>query len=96
MQAKEEQAVCRLCGRQVSQVSKHHLLPKQKGGKHTETVELCQPCHSTIHLTFSNHELARDFRTITELQQAEALQKYLRWVRDKQISKIRNRRGKHR
>ena len=95
-QGKEALAVCRLCGRQVSLVSKHHLLPKQKGGKHTETVDLCQPCPSTIHLTFTNQELARNFRTVTDLQQAEPLQKYLGWIRDKAIVKIRNRRGKKR
>jgi 5-methylcytosine-specific restriction enzyme A len=95
-QEREEQPVCRLCGREVNMVSKHHLLPKQKGGKHTETIDLCQPCHSTIHLTFTNQQLARNFRTITDLRQAEALQKYLNWIRDKNIDKIRNRRGKKR
>lgn len=95
-QEKDQQRECRLCGRQVSFVSKHHLLPKQQGGKHTQTVELCQPCHSTIHLTFSNQQLARDFSTIAELQQAEPLQKYLHWIRDKHIDSIRNRRGKKR
>jgi 5-methylcytosine-specific restriction protein A len=93
-QKEEEKAVCRLCGREVDFVSKHHLLPKQKGGKHTETVDLCQPCHSTIHLTFSNQELARNFRSIADLQQAQPLQKYLSWIRDKNIDRIRNRRGK--
>jgi 5-methylcytosine-specific restriction enzyme A len=91
-----EEPVCRLCGRQVGFVSRHHLLPRQEGGKHTETVDLCQPCHSTIHLTFSNQELARRFRSIADLQQAEPLQKYLRWIRDKPIDRIRNRRGKRR
>lgn len=93
---KEEQPVCCLCERKVSFVSKHHLLPKQKGGKHTETVDLCQPCHSTIHLTFSNQELARSFRTISDLKQAQPLQKYLDWIRHKNIGRISNRRGKRR
>ena len=75
-------------------MSKHHLLPKQKGGKHTETVDLCQPCHSTIHLTFTNRDLALLYNTIPALRSAEALQKYLNWVRPKRIRRISNSRGK--
>ena len=94
MARKEELAICELCQREVSFVTKHHLLPKQEGGKHTETVGLCQPCHSTIHVTFSNQELAKKFRTVSALQNAEPLQKYLNWVKTKNIDKIKNRRGK--
>jgi hypothetical protein len=93
-QQKEEPVVCELCNRTVNEVTKHHLLPKQEGGKHTETVALCQPCHSTIHFTFSNQELARHFRTVEALKQAEPLQKYLNWIRTKNIARIRNRRNK--
>ncbi|WP_026463203.1 hypothetical protein [Adhaeribacter aquaticus] len=92
-QQRKDISVCELCNREVSFVTKHHLLPKQEGGKHTETVGLCQPCHSTIHLTFSNQELARSFRTIQDLQKAEALQKYLNWIKNKNIDKIKNRRS---
>lgn len=94
MARKEEPVACELCQRTVSFVTKHHLLPKQEGGKHTETVNLCQPCHSTIHVTFTNDELAKNYTTIAALQKAEALQKYLRWVKNKKVDKIRNRRRK--
>ncbi|GEO02708.1 hypothetical protein AAE02nite_03720 [Adhaeribacter aerolatus] len=90
----KEMARCGLCNRDVSFVTRHHLLPKQEGGKHTETVNLCQPCHSTIHLNFTNQELARGFRSISALQEAEPLQKYLRWIRNKNVDVLKNRRGK--
>lgn len=90
----KEVTTCELCNRAVSFVTRHHLLPKQEGGKYSETVDLCQPCHSTIHLNFTNQELARNFQSVGALQQAEPLQKYLRWIRGKNIDVLKNRRGK--
>jgi hypothetical protein len=86
---------CVLCERQVQMVTYHHLVPKQKGGKHTETVPLCQPCHTTIHVTFSNAELATIYNTIPALQAAERLQTYLKWIKTKRIERISHR-GKRR
>jgi 5-methylcytosine-specific restriction enzyme A len=90
----KEEARCELCNREVSFVTKHHLLPRQEGGKYSETADLCQPCHTTIHLNFTNQELARNFKSISALQQAEALQKYLHWIRNKNIDVLKNRRSK--
>ena len=89
----EEVLVCTLCRRQVESLSRHHLIPREEGGNHGPTAELCQPCHSTIHLQLSNRELAQHFNSIETLQKAEALQKYLRWVRNKKITRIANRRS---
>lgn len=86
--------VCALCTRKVTSVSYHHLVPKQKGGKHTETVPLCQPCHTTLHLTFNNQQLAKEYNTIDKLRDAEGLQKYLNWIQGKRLEKITNRRKK--
>lgn len=96
MAKKEAQQVCELCGREVLNLSRHHLIPREEGGRYSATAELCQPCHSTLHLTFSNRELALLYNSIPALQQAEPLQKYLKWVRTKRIEKISNRRGKRR
>ncbi|RIJ34133.1 HNH endonuclease [Pontibacter oryzae] len=88
--------ICELCQREVQSLSRHHLVPREEGGRYGATAELCQPCHSTLHLTFSNRELALQYNTIPALQQAEPLQKYLKWVRNKRIQKISNKRGKRR
>ncbi|MDO1445613.1 HNH endonuclease signature motif containing protein [Rhodocytophaga aerolata] len=88
MKSGAELTMCALCERQVQKVTYHHLIPKQKGGKHTETVPLCQPCHTTLHVTFSNTELANRYNSIPVLQQAEPLQKYLGWIKTKRIEKI--------
>lgn len=83
---------CALCERNVCMVSYHHLIPKQKGGKHTDTVALCQPCHTTLHLTFTNQQLAKEYNTIDKLRSAEPLQKYLNWIQGKRIEKLSNKR----
>ncbi|ARS34372.1 HNH endonuclease [Pontibacter actiniarum] len=93
---KQEELVCELCGREVQLLTRHHLVPREEGGRYGATAELCQPCHSTLHLTFNNRELALQYNTIPALQQAEPLQKYLKWVRNKRINRISNRRGKRR
>jgi 5-methylcytosine-specific restriction enzyme A len=85
---------CALCERDVSTTSRHHLTPKQKGGKHGPTVPLCQPCHTTLHLTFSNKELATTFNSIPALQVSDRLQPYLEWIRPRKLERIQNRRKK--
>ena len=96
MGKKAEEPECALCQRQVSFVTRHHLIPKEEGGKYSETVPLCQPCHSTIHRHLTNQELALNYNTIQALQQAEPLQKYLKWVKTKNLDRIVNHRGKRR
>lgn len=81
-------AKCKLCERTVGRTSRHHLLPLEKGGKYSETVDLCQPCHATIHHTFSNQALAKQYNTLAALQSAEALQSYLAWIRKRTIERI--------
>lgn len=94
MARKKEETVCELCGREVQSLSRHHLVPREEGGRYGATAELCQPCHSTVHLTFTNRDLASKYNSMPTLQQAEALQKYLKWVRTKRIQRISNSRGK--
>ncbi len=96
MGGKREILVCELCGRDVSALSRHHLVPREEGGRYGATAELCQPCHSTLHLTFNNKELALFYNSIPALQLAEPLQKYLKWVKTKRLERISNRRGRNR
>lgn len=85
---------CGLCERAVQQTSRHHLVPREEGGRHGETVDLCQPCHSSVHRFLTNRALARHYHTVEALRRAEELQGYLGWIRKKKVEKIRNRRGK--
>lgn len=93
-QGKTPVLICELCRREVEVLSRHHLVPREEGGRYGPTAELCQPCHSSIHLLLSNKELALQFNSIAALQTAEPLQKYLRWVKNKPITRLANRRKK--
>ncbi|QKG58915.1 HNH endonuclease [Hymenobacter sp. BRD128] len=84
---------CGLCERAVQQTTRHHLVPREEGGRHGATVDLCQPCHSSVHCFLSNRALARHYPTVAALRAAEELQGYLSWVRKTRVEKIRNRRA---
>ena len=85
---------CGLCERVVQQTSRHHLVPREEGGRYGEVVDLCQPCHSSVHRFLTNRELARQYSTVATLRGAEELQGYLSWIRKNKVEKISNRRAK--
>ena len=80
---------CSLCGRSFDRgaLTKHHCLPRQKGGT-TEDVELlCRQCHGMVHATYTNATLAAVYPTLGELRRAPELQRFLRWVRRQPASR---------
>ena len=82
-----EDHVCPLClhGYDRREVTKHHLVPKSRGGR--ETVLLCRACHRQLHATFTEKELERQYPTVESLAGAEDLQPYLNWVRRRKPTK---------
>ena len=75
--------ICPLCLRPIPPgvpQSRHHLIPKLRGGKGGETVLLHQVCHSTIHRTLSETELARNYATVEALRAHEGLRRFFDWV----------------
>ncbi len=74
---------CGLCGRAFARehLTKHHCLPKAKGGSEEHVELLCRPCHGMIHATFTNQTLAALYPTIGQLRKAPELAKFLTWVR---------------
>lgn len=85
---------CGLCGRAFlrQSLTKHHCLPKSKGGTHDDVELLCSQCHSMVHCTYENKTLAGVYPSLSELRQAPELQKYIRWVRKQPAtSRSRNR-----
>lgn len=80
------EVICPLCDRPIpagAKASRHHLVPKLKGGARGEVVLLHQICHSAIHARFSEAELARRFNTVAALRAAPELADFLAWVRTK-------------
>ena len=75
--------VCPLCGRPIPPdvpQSRHHLVPRLRGGKGGPTVLLHHICHKEIHATLSEAELARDFATMEALRAHPRLATFIRWV----------------
>lgn len=78
---------CALCGRELGtnedNINKHHLVPKEYGGK--ITVVLHRICHRKIHSIFSNKELAKRYHTIDNLLSHPLIQAFVKWVKSKPI-----------
>ena len=74
---------CALCQRLVpaSLITRHHLKPRQKGGRPGDRRPFCRPCHKQLHATFSNTDLARLYGSIESLRNAPLLQPFLKWIR---------------
>ncbi len=75
--------ICPLCDRPIpphARQSIHHLVPKLRGGKGGPTVLLHQVCHSEIHATLTEAELARDYNNIDALRAHPRLAKFIAWV----------------
>ncbi|MDF1851738.1 MAG: hypothetical protein P1U85_12950 [Verrucomicrobiales bacterium] len=79
----EEWKVCPLCDRPIPPdlESRHHLIPKLKGGKHGPIAIVHAICHSKIHSVFSEAELAKSYSTIEALREHGEMKKFIRWIR---------------
>ncbi len=75
--------ICPLCERPIppeARQSRHHLVPRLRGGKGGETVLLHQIYHNEIHATLTETELAQSYSTIGALRGHPRLEKFIRWV----------------
>ena len=73
-----EPSRCALCEREVRHITRHHLIPRSKGGR--EVVDLCIPCHKSLHSFFSNRTLLTDLHTLEALRQQPDIARYLKWI----------------
>jgi 5-methylcytosine-specific restriction enzyme A len=84
--SKRREVVCPLCGRPIpaeAKSSRHHLVPRLKGGTHLGTVRLHQVCHSAIHARFSEAELATRLADIESLRADPEIAAFIAWVQTK-------------
>lgn len=72
--------VCELCNRSVSIITKHHLIPLEKGEKKFQTLSLCTTCHKQIHALFTNRELATHYYSLEALKRDNKIIKFLRFI----------------
>lgn len=45
------------------------------------TARLCRDCHRTVHATWDNRTLARQYETIGKLRSAPEIERYLEFIR---------------
>ena len=76
---------CSICSRPLGKenISKHHLIPKSRGGKDSELIEIHNICHQKIHSVFTLKELRDDFNTVEKLVENEEIAKFIKWVSKK-------------
>jgi hypothetical protein len=74
---------CGLCGRGFTRtgLTKHHCLPKARGGTSEDVELICSQCHGMVHATFTNRTLEALYPTLRELRRAPELAAFIRWVR---------------
>jgi 5-methylcytosine-specific restriction enzyme A len=80
--------ICELCGRNDVMTTIHHLLPKEMGGAHGATANLCIPCHKHIHALYPNTEIAARLTSIQALREDEKMSSFIKWIRKQPASKI--------
>ncbi|MFN6951165.1 MAG: HNH endonuclease [Albidovulum sp.] len=75
--------ICPLCHRPIPPEvpqSRHHLVPRLRGGKGGATVLLHAICHREIHAALTETELARDYATIEALRAHPRIAAFIRWA----------------
>ena len=94
----EAEVPCALCGRPFppGELTKHHCLPREKGGTQDHVELLCRQCHGMVHATYTNETLAALYPTIVQLRKAPELAKYMRWVRKQPPSRRKQNRPRRR
>lgn len=91
------EGTCELCNRENIVLTKHHLLPREEGGKEEHISYICEDCHKHIHALYTNRELAVRLNTIKDLQADEKIAKYLKFIKKQPASKkVRSRKSKER
>lgn len=78
---------CELCHRENVVLTKHHLLPREEGGKQEHIARLCEPCHKHIHALYTNKELALRLHELEDLRADEKIQRYLKFIKKQPGSK---------
>jgi len=93
-----EIGICALCSRSPIEVTAHHLVPKTThtskfvrknfdSNKMMETIDLCGPCHKTVHATYTEKELSRCYNSLKDLKESEEIIKFVKWVRKQPFDK---------
>lgn len=51
------------------------------GAARNKVADTCRPCHSQLHILFSEKQLEREFNTIEKLKADESVRRWIEWKR---------------
>ena len=76
-------AICPICEPMIPEAQRdaHHLVPKSRGGTHTELLH--RICHRQIHALFTETELARQYNNVEALLRHPEMMRFVAWVKTK-------------
>lgn len=88
--------MCPICERHIPDylMTKHHLIPRSKGGKDIEFI--CLACHNQIHLLFSNRELESNLNNVQKIQNHTKMKSFIQWIRKRPAETIPNKKKSNR
>ncbi|WP_163834267.1 hypothetical protein [Spartinivicinus ruber] len=87
---------CELCDRQET-LTRHHLIPRThhrrkifvKRFSRQEMTHsilwLCRPCHSHIHVAFSERDLGLKYNSREALLSCQIIAEFVSWIKDKPV-----------
>lgn len=90
-----ERKCCELCNREVSHLTRHHLIPRTRHANKrnkrdfdrsevkTRIAWLCRPCHNHVHALFTEKTLERDFNTLESLATHPEVARFVNWIKTK-------------
>lgn len=83
---------CPNCHRKMEKkyFTKHHSIPRQKGGSHSEKIILCEPCAKHLHNLYPNSILKRNFNTLEKIVNDLGMKKFGEWIGKREIIKIKH------
>lgn len=86
---------CELCGRSMSALTRHHLIPRARHRKkrnqrlfgreevRTRILWICRPCHDLIHDVLSEKEMESGYPTREALLEHPAIRRFVAWIGSK-------------
>lgn len=96
IESKKDLIPCPLCGHKFffSETSKHHIMPRSRGGIDTERI--CNTCRKQLHAYSTNKEL-EEFESLEVIKNSEPMKKYLKWAKKrKHNNRIKTKKAKRR
>jgi hypothetical protein len=86
---------CQLCGRRMSLLTRHHLIPRTRHRKkrnrrlferievRTRILWICRPCHDHIHEILSEKEMEAQYHSREALLAHPVIARFVAWIAKK-------------